>query len=81
MITKKQISYECPHCYTLPSGKIIYSIFKKNGQIYKSAKKTIHSHGNDSLNLKNQNFHRYGHCTSKKNSEIIIMVNDNTIRN
>lgn len=77
-ITEKKIYYECPYCYTLPSGKVVFSPYKKNGSIYKTAKKTIHNHGNDTGKLENRYFCRFGHCTSPENGEIKIIVNDDT---
>ena len=74
-ITNNQIFYECKNCYTLPSGKILNSKYKKNGNILKTAKPTIHSHGNDG-NFQNRIEYRGNHCLFKnnnnKNIEILI---------
>ena len=80
-ISKEKISYECPYCYTLRSKIIVFSPFNKYGMPYKSAKRTIHYHGNHSETLEDRDFYRMGHCTSIDNCEMRIIVDEKTKRN
>lgn len=79
-ITSTEIFYKCKNCYTLPSGKVVNSNYKKNGTILKTAKPTIHIHGNNK-DFSNRIEHRSSHCSFKNtNSNIEILIDDNTIK-
>lgn len=78
-ITSTEIFYKCKNCYTLPSGKVLNSNYKKNGSILRTAKQTIHIHGNEG-DFSNRIEYRGSHCSFKTNSNIEILIDDNTIK-
>ena len=78
-ITANEIFYKCKNCYTLPSGKVHNSNYKKNGTIIRTAKPTIHIHGNDG-DFSNRIEYRSSHCSFKTNSNIEILIDDDTIK-
>jgi hypothetical protein len=76
-ITSTEIFYKCKNCYTLP--KVVNSKYKKNGTILKTAKPTIHTHGNNK-DFSNRIEYRGSHCSFKTNSNIEILIDDNTTK-
>ena len=69
-INKYEMFYECPCCWTR---------YKKNGEPYKNAKRTIHRHGNNGDPVSSRITRRTSHCPKMK-GDIFIVVNETTKR-
>ena len=72
VITPKQISFECPVCW---------SKYKKNGEPYKTAKRIRHIHGNDTGKDMDRKTTRSPHCLRSGDfDEFLIEITENTVR-
>ena len=76
LLTKTQMYYRCPYCWRL-GRNIKSSPYKKNGDLYKTIKPTLHFHGNP--NYKMGAYHKISHCTINKKS-VRVVIDENTKR-